>query len=127
MQTCFRYQLYAAQLCAVLRPRQFPSAALCQAQWLQPTRVGRQRTLCGSPRAWLSERRLCLCAKPQARWVLLPATALPRRRAKGTWLEVKALKQYFCAKIHTLKSLTEPPGLPAIQPYGGLASQAAVV
>lgn len=32
--------------------------------------------------------------------------------AKSTWLEIKALKLYLCARIHTLKSLTEPLVLP---------------
>lgn len=87
----------------------------------------------GSPRPWLSSFRNegCVCAKPQARWVLLTATAPPLHGAKSTRLEIKALKLYLRARIHTLKSLTEPPGLPeslsTIQPYRALTSLAAAV
>lgn len=91
------------------------------------------RACCGDPPSLaLSFRNEgCVCAKPQARRVLPPTAALPLHGAKSTGREIKASKLYLRARIHTLKSLTEPPGLSqrlaAIQPYRAFTSQAAAV
>lgn len=108
--------LHSAVVCCIAR-----SCVLYRGPGSSPALLSARLSGC-SPHGWDGSARCmdppepgsqnegCACAKPQARQVLLPATALPLRRAKGTWLEVKALKPYLCAQIHTLKSLTEPPG-----------------